>query len=494
MNLTGQIRTRFAPSPTGAIHIGNLRTALYAYLVAKKNKGTFLVRIEDTDQARFVEGSVEKILMALNWAGIHPDEGVMLDEKNKIIEKGDFGPYFQSRRLAVYKEHIDKLIEKGVAYPCFCSRERLGDLRKKQQKQKLPPKYDKNCLSLSKEEAQKKISAGEKYVIRLNVPEEKIIIFHDEVYGKISVRGETIDDQVLIKSDGYPTYHFAVVVDDHLMKITDIIRGEDWLPSTPKHVLLYEYFGWQLPSFVHVPNILGENKKKLSKRGGDVSVKNFIENGYLPETIVNFIALLGWNPKSKQEYFSLKELERAFQISGLHKAGAVFDHKKLDWMNAKYIKEIDMEKLFEITKPLLKKFCEKKGYLFDEEQIKKIVFVEKNRIKKIIEITENIGFYFALEDFDANLLRWKDNSVQNTKIALEKAQKTIAEITEDNFAIENLEKTLFKVAGERKGDLLWPLRVSLSGLEKSPGPFEIAWTIGKKTTLERIENSIKKLG
>lgn len=489
-----KVRTRFAPSPTGFIHIGNLRTALYAYLVAKKNAGDFLVRIEDTDQSRLVEGALEKILQSLSWANIKIDEGVLLDEEEKIIEKGQFGSYFQSKRLDVYKKYIGKLLDKKIAYPCFCSRERLNDLRKTQQQQKLPPKYDKHCLSLSEEEIQKRIEQGEPHVIRLNVPAEKIIQFKDEVYGKISVKGETIDDQVLIKSDGFPTYHFAVVVDDHLMQISHVVRGEDWLPSAPKHVLLYEAFGWELPVFVHVPNILGENKKKLSKRQGDVSVEDFITKGYLPETIVNFIALLGWNPKTEQEYFSLSELEKVFDVSGLNKAGAVFDYKKLDWMNSHYIKNKKDEELFNLTEKSLRDYCEEKKYHWDKEMVKKIVAIEKNRIKKLSDITEDIDFYFELEKYDSIILNWKENSNAQTKASLEKSLGLMEGLEAGNFSLEKLQEILMEAAGEKKGDFLWPLRVALTGRQKSPSPFEVAWAIGKDESIKRVKQAIASLG
>ncbi len=493
MNLNQNIRTRFAPSPTGSMHIGNLRTALYSYLVAKKNKGTFIIRIEDTDRERFDENALEKILNALQWTEIRNDEGVMLDGQDKIIEKGDHGPYFQSKRLDVYKKYSNKLMEQGTAYPCFCSKERLDNLRKEQQQKKKPPRYDKHCLKLSKEEVKKRIETGEKYVLRLNVPDNKIIKFNDEVYGKISVKGSTIDDQVLIKSDGFPTYHLAVVVDDHLMNITHVVRGEDWLPSTPKHILLYEYFNWKPPVFIHVPNILGENRKKLSKRRGDISVEDLKKEGYLPETIINFIALLGWNPKNEQEYFTLSELSKIFNVDGLHKAGAVFDCKKLDWMNSYYIKRKNDKELFELIRPPLEAYCQKNAYSYGTPLLEKIMKVEKERIKKIQDVVENIGFYFALKEYDPELLRWKSNSNKQVRNSLQTARKTIEEIKEEKFDLDIIQKVLMKAAGDKRGDLLWPLRVALTGIEKSPSPFEVAWVIGKEETLTRISSAIERL-
>lgn len=488
-----ETRTRFAPSPTGMMHIGNLRTALYAYLLARKQKGNFLLRIEDTDQARFVEGALEKILETLRWAGLKNDEGVILEQNGETSEKGERGPYFQSKRLETYKQHADLLLEKGFAYPCFCSKERLDELRKQQQQEKKPPRYDKCCLDVPPEEAKKRIENGEEHVIRLNVPADKIVEFKDAVYGKISVKGETIDDQVLIKSDGFPTYHLAVVVDDHLMGITHVVRGEEWLPSAPKHALLYEYLGWEAPNFVHVPNILGENKRKLSKREGDVSVEAFIQKGYLPEAIINFIALLGWNPKSEQEYFTLGELEEIFDVSGLHKAGAIFDYKKLDWMNSHYIKQRNDDELFELSRPFLKKYCAEKKYIADEQLLKKITKIEKERMKKLAEVVDNIDFYFAQSDYDPDLLRWKDNAVEQTKKSLEEARDVLSGIEEGDFELEKLESALMEAAGEKRGDFLWPLRFALTGEKKSPSPFEVAWALGRKESLKRVSDAISKL-
>ena len=493
-NLTeNQIRTRFAPSPTGFMHVGNLRTALYAYLVAKKSGGSFVLRIEDTDQKRIVKGTLEEIISALNWSGIEIDEGVCLDKNNTIVEKGELGPYFQSKRLNLYKKYADELVEKGHAYPCFCTSERLKELRESQQKNGQPPMYDKKCLSLSKQEGRSKIEAGEQHVIRLNVPHDKLIELNDQVYGKVSVKGSTIDDQVLMKSDGFPTYHLAVVVDDHLMKISHVIRGEDWLPSTPKHVLLYEYFTWNMPAFVHVPNVLGENRKKFSKRQGDVSVEDFIEKGYLPEALVNFLALLGWNPKSQQEYFILSDLEKIFDVKSLHKAGAVFDFKKLNWMNSHYIKQKTDEELLDLCIPHFEKYFKDSKIKIDREILKKIVHIEKERIKTLFEITDNIEFYFAAPNTDKNMLRWKQMTDEELVASLQKSKKILEAISEKDFVVDILQNKLFTAAGDKKGELLWPLRVALSGKEKSPSPFEIAWAIGKSEALGRISAAFETL-
>jgi len=489
----GQIRTRFAPSPTGFLHIGGLRTALYDYLIAKKSGGTFLLRIEDTDQSRLVEGATEKILKGLKWAGIEPEEGVVGVERGSLIQKGDCGPYVQSQRLNIYSEYAKTLLDKGYAYHCFCSPQRLEELRAKQQSAKQAPKYDKHCKNIGKKEVEKRIANGEKYVVRLNVPAGETIEFNDGVYGKVSVNSDTIDDQVLIKSDGYPTYHFAVVVDDHLMGITHVTRGEEWLPSTPKHILLYKYFGWKIPEIVHFPNVQGENRKKLSKRQGDVSVEDFIKKGYLPEAIVNFIVLLGWNPKNEQEYFSIEELKEVFDVEGLNKSGAIFDFKKLDWMNSHYIKKLDDQELEKRTLIYLKEYCSQQQFEFDEGLAKKIITIEKERIKKFSEITKNIDFYYKTPDIDPTILPWKKCSYQCTADFLQKSKDVITGISVDDFTKNKLEKKLLIAAGDEKGELLWPLRVALTGEKYSPSPFEVAWAIGKNETIKRVDLAINSL-
>ena len=326
------VKVRFAPSPTGYLHIGGLRTALYNYLFAKNNHGKMLLRIEDTDQSRLVEGAIEGLIHSMNWAEIYHDEGPFIEE-GQIKQKGDNGPYIQSQRLEIYNQYIKQLLDNGWAYHCFCSKERLDELREEQSRKGQTPKYDGHCRDLTKEKVQEKIEAGMEYVIRLKLPENRLVAFDDIVRGHIVVNTEDLDDQVLIKSDGYPTYHFAVIVDDHLMGITHVIRGEEWLPSTPKHVLLYEAFGWEAPKFVHLPNILNRDRKKLSKRHGDVAVEDFIRKGYLPEALINFIALLGWSPGIDQEIFSMDELIELFDLKRVNKSGAIFDINKLNWMN-----------------------------------------------------------------------------------------------------------------------------------------------------------------
>ncbi|MDD5489513.1 MAG: glutamate--tRNA ligase, partial [Candidatus Moranbacteria bacterium] len=347
-----KVRVRFAPSPTGYLHIGGLRTALYNFLYARKNKGDYFLRIEDTDQKRLVPDAVLKLMESLEWAGIGHGEGVFVDEKGEIFEKGGYGPYVQSKRLGLYQKYAHELVEKGKAYFCFCTPERLDTLRAVQEKAKLAPAYDKMCLKeVSLEEAKKRIAGGENYVIRFDIPETGETEFEDAVRGKVKFGHKNLDDFVILKSDGYPTYHLAHVVDDHLMKTTLVFRGEEWLPSTPKHILLFQAFGWEPPEYAHLCVILNKTtKRKLSKRDGDVSVEDFMKKGYLPEAVINFIALLGWNPKTEKELFTLEELIEEFDISKLNKSGAIFDTEKLDWMNGLYIRKKNSSELAELCR------------------------------------------------------------------------------------------------------------------------------------------------
>jgi nondiscriminating glutamyl-tRNA synthetase len=485
-------RVRFAPSPTGYMHIGNLRTALYVYLYAQKYKGTFYIRVEDTDQKRLVPDALKSLFEDLTWTGIVQDEGVFVDEMGNISEKGEFGPYIQSKRLELYQKYAHQLVKEGKAYYCFCVPERLDALRAVQEKAKLAPAYDKLCLkTYSHEEAEKKIQNGEKYVIRFDVPETGETGFEDVVRGKTNFVNKNLDDYVLLKSDGYPTYHLAHVVDDHLMKTTLVIRGEEWLPSTPKHVLLFQAFGWDPPQYAHLSTILNKNtKKKLSKRDGDVSVEDFKQKGYLPEAVVNFIALLGWNPKTEQEIFSLEELAQQFDISKLNKAGAIFDLEKLDWMNGLYIREKNVKALVELCRPYLEKYAEKlsDGYL------EKIVIVERERMKKLSDIAENTEFYFDTPEYEKKILKWKDMKDSVLKKSLEKSLDIFSGIEKSDWTLEDIQDKLMAAADPKnRGELLWPLRVALTGAEKSPSPWEVSWVIGKSESVERINSAIKTI-
>ncbi|PIT87772.1 MAG: glutamate--tRNA ligase, partial [Candidatus Magasanikbacteria bacterium CG10_big_fil_rev_8_21_14_0_10_40_10] len=348
-----QFKTRFAPSPTGWLHIGSLRTALFAYLFAKKNNGIFLLRIEDTDRERYMEGGVENILHSLDWAKIKPDEGVALDANGQTNQIGDNGPYIQSQRLEIYHKYIQELIDHDKAYYCFCSKERLDQLRADQQANNQPTGYDGQCRNLSLADARVRVQAGEKYVVRMKMPQDGTTKFNDLIRGQVEFQNNLIDDQVLLKADGYPTYHLAVVVDDHLMKITHIIRGEEWLSSTPKHILLYQMFGWTPPEFAHLSLLINEKKQKLSKRHGDVSVHDYIDKGYLPEALINFVAFLGWNPGDEREMFSLEELTKEFDFNKVSKSAAVFNMAKLDWYNGQYIRNLNIDELTRRCLPFL---------------------------------------------------------------------------------------------------------------------------------------------
>ena len=488
-----EIRVRFAPSPTGELHIGSLRTALTNFLFAQKNKGKFILRVEDTDQARSVEGAVERLLASLKWAGVSPDEGVTSEG-----EVGDYGPYTQSERLDIYKKYVDQLLDEGKAYHCFCSSERLDEMRKEQQKKKQAPKYDRHCENISREDAEKRIKDGESYVIRFRVPEGKTIV-DDLVYGKIEVENETLDDQIIMKSDGFPTYHLAVVVDDYLMKISHVFRGAEWIASTPKHVLLYEALGWkdEMPEFAHMANILNKEGKKLSKREGSVSVEDFKKQGYSPEAIINFIALLGWNPKTEQEIFTMQELIDQFDTAKMNRAGGKFDMDRLNWISAQQIKKMSVDDLYDLAIPFLK---EKEFYKNaseskqQEEYIKKILMVEKERLEKSTEVGEENQFFFAEEvSINSDDMRWKDSKDEDTKNNLEKASGALESISDEEWKLNKIEEILLDTAGDKRGDLLFPLRSALTGEKRSPSPFEVAWVLGKDESLRRIDDAIKTI-
>lgn len=519
MSENNKIRVRFAPSPTGFMHIGNFRSALYDYLFVKKHGGDFVLRIEDTDQKRFVPGALESLIKVLDWADIKYNEGTFqAHTQNKeeytsvisknypdILEVGEFGPYIQSERLDLYKKYAEQLVAEGKAYYCFCEPARLEQVREEQQKNKIAPMYDRYCLiNHSAKEINQKLKENCPATIRLKVPKDEIIEFEDIVRGKVRFNSSVVDDQVLLKSDGFPTYHLANVVDDHLMKITHVIRGEEWLPSTPKHILLYRAFGWKQPQFAHLPLLLNPDKSKLSKRQGDVAVEDYIKKGYLKEAIINFVALLGWNPGdgSTQEIFSLEELVEKFELSKVHKAGAVFDIKKLDWLNAQYIKQLSDEKLLENAKPFFK---EKKFYLAWErsnetlsddekdEYLRKVLTIEKQRLNKFSDVGDENIFFFEDISYDKNLLRWKENSDEQTKNSLEKARDILSDISKENWNLKDIEEKLLEAAGDKRGDFLWPLRSALTGQQKSPSPFEVSWVLGRDESLARLEKAIAML-
>lgn len=489
------IRTRFAPSPTGYLHIGGLRTALYAYCVAKKNKGKFVLRIEDTDQKRLVHGAVENLLKTLYWAGIIPDEGVLLDNNNQLTQKGDCGgSYIQSERLEIYKKHAEQLVDAGKAYYCFCSPARLDEIRETRQLSKLPTGYDGYCRDIDPVEAQKRAKNGEKFTIRMKMPKVGETVFNDLVRGEVKIKNELIDDQVIIKSDGFPTYHLAVVIDDHFMGITDIIRGEEWLSSVPKHLMLYEYFGWDVPRMAHLPLILNSDKSKLSKRQGDVAVEDYINKGYLKEALINFIAFLGWNPGGERELYTLDELVNEFSLQNVGKSGAVFNQQKLDWFNKEYLKRLSNEEILELSKMF---FDEAEvGAGAEKEKLVDAISLERERVTTLAELPRAVAFVFDLPEYDSGLLVWKKSSVDEAKKILPELNELLNTISVQSWNKQYLQERVgewVKEYGYSNGVVLWPLRVALSGQENSPGPFEIAEVLGKKEVLARIDSAINKL-
>lgn len=498
--MSTKVKTRFAPSPTGFLHVGGLRTALFSYIFAKKNKGKFLLRIEDTDQERFVEGGIENILRSLQWAGIEPDEGVWLGKKGNVTQEGKNGPYVQSERLNVYKKYVQELLSNGHAYYCFCSKERLEELRKIQEASKQPTGYDGHCRLLEDLEVRAHLAQGTPAVIRMKAPKEGSVAFDDQVRGNVAFQNKLIDDQVLIKSDGFPTYHFAVVVDDHLMGITHVIRGEEWLSSTPKHVLLYRMFGWDVPQFAHLSLLVNEQKQKLSKRHGDVSVEDFRALGYLPEALINFLAFLGWNPGDEREIFSLKELEKEFSFEKVSRAAAVFNREKLDWYSSQYIKRLDGQTLAKFCTPYL----ENSGLLkiqMSKSDIQNFlgfaVELIRDRMTKFSDAPEMLGFLFAETlTYDPELLVWKKSTREKTREDLEKLVTFLWTIDDEHWGKQALELKAvewIKGSGIGVGDALWPMRVALSGQKNSPGPFEIAAVLGKKRSMERLQSAAMRL-
>ncbi|MEI6529065.1 MAG: glutamate--tRNA ligase [Candidatus Falkowbacteria bacterium] len=484
MSLFGNnIRLRFAPSPTGFLHLGNLRSALFGYLLAKNWKGKFILRLEDTDQKREIEGALDKLLDILTWVGIEFDEGPHTT--------GDFGPYIQSERLPIYHKLVDGLLKEKKVYRCFCTEERLTDMRLAQEARKEAPRYDRLCRNLSEEEIAKKIQASENYIIRQSIPLEGQIIVHDELRGDIKFNLEDLDDQVLIKSDGVPTYHFANIVDDHLMKISHVTRGDEWIPSFPKNILLYQAFDWTPPKYIHLPLILNKTGGKLSKRQGDVFAEQYRDRGYLPEAIINFCALLGWHGKNDQEIYSLSELEKEFSLDGLGSSPAVFDVEKLDYYNGYYIRQKTISELTQLCRPYL----EHVGHnIKDEKRLESFVALAQDRMKKLEDIVELTEFLFGLKHYDENLLCWKSLSLVEVKNNLQTLAVELEKINESDWNKEDLEEIIFnwiKANDKKNGDYLWPLRVSLTGLKNSPGPFEIASALGKKEAILRIEKALK---
>lgn len=480
----GEVRTRFAPSPTGYMHIGNLRTALYAYLIAKGNGGKFILRIEDTDQGRYVDGALDAIYNTLEIVGLEHDEGPDIG--------GDYGPYVQSERMGIYEKYAKQLIEQGDAYYCFCSKERIEEVREESQKRKMPFKYDGHCRDLSKEEVARRLEAGEKYVIRQKMPRTGTTTFEDEVFGRITVENSSLDDNILIKSDGMPTYNFANVIDDHLMEITHVVRGNEYLSSTPKYNLLYRAFGWEIPTYIHLPLILREDGKKLSKREGDASFEDFYSKGYLKEAIINYISLLGWSPGTEQELFTLDELIEVFSIEGLSKSPAIFDVEKLKWMNGEYIRKLSLEEFNELAIPYYEEAIKKAEV--DYMLLSKLLHT---RTEVLSEIPEQIDFIDELPDYDLDLYthkRMKTNP-DNAGEYLEEAYNALKDVEDWNFdTIHDTLIDLVKRLGLKNGQILWPVRVAVSGKQYTPGGgIELSELLGKDETLRRIRIGIEKL-
>ncbi len=479
-----KIRTRYAPSPTGRMHVGNLRTALYAYLISKHENGDYILRIEDTDQEREMEGAVDIIYSTLKQTGLLWDEGPDIG--------GDFGPYVQSVRVkeGLYLEYAKKLIEKGEAYYCFCTEERLNTLKTVVNGEEIL-QYDKHCLSLSKEEVERNLASGMPYVIRQNNPKEGTTTFHDELYGDISVDNAELDDMVLIKSDGFPTYNFANVVDDHLMGITHVVRGCEYLSSTPKYNRLYEAFGWEIPKYIHCPTITNEEHKKLSKRSGHSSFQDLVDLGYLPEAILNYVALLGWSPDSDVEKFTLEELTKEFDYRRIAKSPAVFDMMKLSWLNGEYFKAMDPEQFYEKALPYMKEAVNR------DLDFRKISEMVRTRIEKFPDIAGQIDFFEAVPEYEKELyVSKKQKTTVEGSLEVLKEVRELLSGCEDftNDALFELLKNYGTEKGVKTGYVMWPVRTALSGKMMTPaGATEILEVLGKEESLQRIEDAIRKL-
>lgn len=479
-----KIRTRFAPSPTGRMHVGNLRTALYAYLITKHEGGDFILRIEDTDQERFVEGAVDIINRTLEKTGLIHDEGPDKD--------GGCGPYVQSERQAagIYLEYAKKLVEKGEAYYCFCDKERLDSLRTTVAGKEISI-YDKHCLHLSKEEVEANLAAGKPYVIRQNNPTEGTTTFKDEIYGDITVDNSELDDMILIKSDGFPTYNFANVVDDHLMGITHVVRGNEYLSSSPKYNRLYDAFGWEVPVYVHCPLITDETHQKLSKRSGHSSFEDLLEQGFLTEAIVNFVALLGWSPADNQEIMSLEELVEKFDYHHMSKSPAVFDYTKLKWMNGEYIKKLDFDTFYEMAEPYIKEVITK------DYDLRKIAKMVQSRIEIFPDIKDHIDFFEELPEYSADMYTHKKMKT-NAETSLEVLTEILPILeAQDDYSNDALYATLCEYVaskGCKNGYVMWPIRTAVSGKQMTPGgATELMEVLGKEESIARIKKGIELL-
>ena len=479
-----EVRTRFAPSPTGYMHIGNLRTALYTYLIAKKEGGKFILRIEDTDQERYVEGATDIIYRTLKTVGLNWDEGPDIG--------GPVGPYIQSERMGIFKQYAVELVEKGAAYYCFCDKDRLAELKAVQEASGVSPMYDRHCRNLSKEEVEAKLAEGVPYVIRQKIPLEGTTTFHDELFGDITVENSTLDDQILLKADGMPTYNFANVVDDHLMGITHVVRGNEYLASAPKYNLLYEAFGWDIPKYIHVSPIMKDKHSKLSKRNGDASFEDLVAKGYLSEAIINYIALLGWAPKGEEEIFTLDELAEHFDISGISKSPAIFDPVKLRAVNAAHIKKMTPEAFLEHVTPYIRQSVKR-----EDIDLPLLASILQTRTEVFNDVPEMVDFIDELPDYDNSMYCHKKMKTnEETSLEALKAVLPVLEALED-WNAESIHKALFDLIAKlevKNGWLLWPVRTAVSGKQFTPGGgVELCAVLGKEESLARIRKGIEKL-
>lgn len=471
------------------MHIGTLRTALWDYFLAKKHGGQFLIRIEDTDQERFVDGALESLLSTFQKVGITHDEGPVLQADGSITEKGDVGPYIQSKRLDVYKQYADQLVAQGDAYVCFCTPERLEEMRAAQTAAKQTPKYDRRCLTLPKDDVAARLAAGEAHVIRMRIP-DGTSEFTDAIRGHITFNNADVDDQVIVKSNGFASYHLAVIVDDHLMGITHVLRGEEWIPSTPKQIVLSKMLGWDMPTYAHVPLLLNPDKTKLSKRKGDVSVESYLAKGYLPAALLNFIATLGFNPTADREIYTLEELIAAFDLAKVNKAGAVMNIEKLDWMNHQYLMALPEDALVAAVAPFV-------TYDLALPALRRGLVVEKPRVQRLDGFAEALAPYAGTPAYAPNILVWKKADAADAAQQLSGIRALLAALPDDVFdgilTLEEGIKAYIAEKGLQNGNVLWPLRVALSGLEKSASPYEFLWALGKEESLRRIDVALHAL-
>lgn len=480
-------RVRFAPSPTGYLHIGNLRTALYNWFFARKQGGTFVVRMEDTDRNRLIEDAITSLLRTLKICGIEPDEGLVFEE-GVLKDKGAFGPYLQSKRREQHLAYAYELIKRDAAYYCFCSQQDLDAMRAAQAAAKQPVMYDRRCRSIPKEVAENRAAVGDSCVIRMKIPLEGVCEFEDLIRGKIEVQWSQVDDQVLIKSDGYPTYHLAAICDDHDMGITHIIRGEDWISSTPKQVFLLKSMGWDLIKFAHMPLILNPDRSKLSKRQGDVAVEDYLAKGYLPEALVNFIALLGWNPTGDREVYSKEELAQLFDVTKVNKSGAVFNLEKLEWLNGQYLRMMSEAEYLALAEPALAEA------VADPAQRSRAALLFRDRATRVQLLPELVTPWLATPTVDASMLVWKTQTNAEAHERLAVVRAWLADRDETVFAsltdLETQTKAWIAEKGWGNGEVLWPLRMALSGAKQSPSPFELLYLLGKSEGLKRIDAAL----